>query len=147
MFALKGIATHGEEEEGTTASKMSHQERPDSPVPSCLSMKSDWSMEQPPQLKDVNTGDQLEIVDIQSHQTNLDSIFQSLEEKCVSFLKKELKRFKRILSPKLPEKKEAVDTEDEKPESSASEGALKITLHILRNMNHMDIADTLQQSN
>ncbi|KAL0992677.1 hypothetical protein UPYG_G00096600 [Umbra pygmaea] len=74
-------------------------------------------------------------------------VSNSLEEKCVSFLKKELKRFKRILSPKLPEKKEAVDTEEEKPESIAREGALKITLHILRNMNHMDIADLLQQSN
>ncbi|KAL0992683.1 hypothetical protein UPYG_G00096690 [Umbra pygmaea] len=138
-----------EEEEGTTVSKISHQDRPASPVPSCLSMKSDKSMEQPIGFKDVNTGDQLEIFDIQSLKfppTNLDSIFQSLEEKCVSFLKKELKRFKMILSPKLPEKKEAVDTEDEKPESSASEGALKITLHILRNMNHKDIADTLQQS-
>ncbi|KAL0992684.1 hypothetical protein UPYG_G00096710 [Umbra pygmaea] len=135
-----------EEEERTTASKISHQDRPDSPVPSCLSMTSKRSMEQPTTFKDVNTGGQLEISDIQSHQTDLDSIFQSLEEKCVTFLKKELKRFKRILSPKLPEKKEAVDTEDEKPESSASEGALKITLHILRNMNHKDIADTLQQS-
>ncbi|KAL0992680.1 hypothetical protein UPYG_G00096650, partial [Umbra pygmaea] len=136
----------GDEEEGNTGSKISHQERPVSPVPSCLSMKSDRSMEQPIGLKDFNTVGQLEIADIQSHQTDLDSIFQSLEEKCVTFLKKELRRFKRILSPKLPEKKEAVDTEDEKPESSASEGALKITLHILRNMNHKDIADKLQQS-
>ncbi|KAL0992682.1 hypothetical protein UPYG_G00096680 [Umbra pygmaea] len=159
-----------EEEEGNTASKMSlsggrdeeneisHQDRPDSPVPSChqdrpvsnvtscISMKSDRSIIEPGTFKNINTGGQLEIVDIQSYQTYLDSIFQSLEEKCVSFLKKELKRFKRILSPKLPEKKEAVNTEDEKPESSASEGALKITLHILRNMNHKDIADTLQQS-
>ncbi|KAL1006942.1 hypothetical protein UPYG_G00079380 [Umbra pygmaea] len=137
-----------DEKEENTASKMSHQERPDSPVPSCLSMKSDRSMEQPPQLKDVNTGGPMEISHIQSpkfHQTDLDSIFQSLEEKCVTFLKKELKRFKRILSPKLPEKKEAVDTGDEKPEISASEGA-KRSHCILRNMNHKDIADTLQQS-
>ncbi|XP_070297925.1 NLR family CARD domain-containing protein 3-like [Salvelinus sp. IW2-2015] len=71
----------------------------------------------------------------QSQQTDLASIFSVLEENILTFVKNELKMFKRILSPELPEgfesqkqDKEMVDTEDEKQESSAREGALKITL-------------------
>ncbi|XP_071028986.1 NLR family CARD domain-containing protein 3-like, partial [Oncorhynchus clarkii lewisi] len=70
----------------------------------------------------------------------------------MTFVKNELKMFKRILSPELPEgfesqkqDKEVVDAEDEKQESSASEGALKITLHILRKMNQKELADTLEK--
>uniref|UniRef100_A0A674AGD8 NACHT domain-containing protein n=1 Tax=Salmo trutta TaxID=8032 RepID=A0A674AGD8_SALTR len=87
----------------------------------------------------------------QSHQTDLDSIFSLLEEKIMTFVKNELKMFKRILSPELPEgfesqkqDEEVVDAEDEKQESSAREGALKITLHVLRKMNQKELADTLE---
>uniref|UniRef100_A0AAZ3STW6 Uncharacterized protein n=1 Tax=Oncorhynchus tshawytscha TaxID=74940 RepID=A0AAZ3STW6_ONCTS len=79
-------------------------------------------------------------------------LFQLLEEKMMTFVKNELKMFKRILSPELPEgfesqkqDKEVVDAEDEKQESSAREGALKITLHILRKMNQKELADTLEK--
>ncbi|XP_070998137.1 NACHT, LRR and PYD domains-containing protein 12-like [Oncorhynchus clarkii lewisi] len=86
----------------------------------------------------------------QSHQTDLASIFSLLEEKIMTFVKNELKMFKRILSPELPEgfesqKQEVVDAEDEKQESTAREGALKITLHILRKMNQKELADTLEK--
>ncbi|XP_071199376.1 NLR family CARD domain-containing protein 3-like [Salvelinus alpinus] len=69
----------------------------------------------------------------------------------MTFVKNELKMFKRILSPELPEgfasqKQEVVDAEDEKQESSAREGALKITLHFLRKMNQKELADTLEKS-
>uniref|UniRef100_A0A8K9X6M7 B30.2/SPRY domain-containing protein n=1 Tax=Oncorhynchus mykiss TaxID=8022 RepID=A0A8K9X6M7_ONCMY len=79
-------------------------------------------------------------------------LFQLLEEKIMTFVKNELKMFKRILSPELPEgfesqkqDKEVVDAEDEKQESSAREGALKITLHVLRKMNQKELADTLEK--
>ncbi|XP_067092022.1 LOW QUALITY PROTEIN: NACHT, LRR and PYD domains-containing protein 12-like [Osmerus mordax] len=59
---------------------------------------------------------------------------------------------KRILSPDFPEglesqreDQEVVDPEYQKQESSAREGALKITLHVLRNMNHKELADTLEE--
>uniref|UniRef100_A0A674AFD5 B30.2/SPRY domain-containing protein n=2 Tax=Salmo trutta TaxID=8032 RepID=A0A674AFD5_SALTR len=87
----------------------------------------------------------------QSHQTDLDSIFSLLEEKMMTFVKNELKMFKRILSPELPEcfesqkqDEEVVDAEDEKQESNAREGALKITLHVLRKINQKELADTLE---
>uniref|UniRef100_A0AAZ3QMJ3 NACHT domain-containing protein n=1 Tax=Oncorhynchus tshawytscha TaxID=74940 RepID=A0AAZ3QMJ3_ONCTS len=140
------------------------QERPASPVPSCVSMKSDWSMVQPIVFRegDLSTEQrnqqersESEILSgqsSQSHQTDLASIFSMLEEKIMTFVKNELKMFKRILSPELPEgfesqkqDKEVVDPEDEQQESSAREGALKITLHILRKMNQKELADTLEK--
>ncbi|XP_064820171.1 NLR family CARD domain-containing protein 3-like isoform X1 [Oncorhynchus masou masou] len=171
------MSLSGEREEGGPASKMHlsgghdtkakrpiQQERPASPVPSCVSMKSDWSMDRPLNFRegDFSTEQrnqqersESEILSgqsTQSHQTDLDSIFSLLEEKIMTFVKNELKIFKRILSPELPEgfesqkqDKEVVDAEDEKQESSAREGALKITLHILRKMNLKDIADTLEK--
>nr|XP_046192877.1 NACHT, LRR and PYD domains-containing protein 3-like isoform X2 [Oncorhynchus gorbuscha] len=130
------------------------QERPASPVPSCLSMKSDRSMGHPIMFRegDFSTGQrnqqersESEILSgqsSQSQQTDLASIFSN-----------ELKRYKRILSPELPEgfesqkqDKEVVDAEDEKQESSAREGALKITLHVLRKMNQKELADTLEKN-
>ncbi|XP_055771188.1 NACHT, LRR and PYD domains-containing protein 12-like [Salvelinus fontinalis] len=170
------MSLSGEREEGGPASKMSlsgghdtkakspiKQERPASPVPSCVSMKSDWSMIQPIDFRegDFSTEQrnqqersESEILSgqsSQSHQTDLASIFSLLEENIMTFVKNELKMFKRILSPELPEgfesqKQEVVDAEDEKQESSAREGALKITLHILRKMNQKELADTLEKN-
>ncbi|XP_071028944.1 NLR family CARD domain-containing protein 3-like [Oncorhynchus clarkii lewisi] len=171
------MSLSGEREEGSPASKMSlsgehdtkakrpiKQERPASPVPSCVSMKSDKSMMQPLQFiegdfpteqRNQQERSESEILSgqtSQSHQTDLASIFSLLEEKIMTFVKNELKMFKRILSPELPEgfesqkqDKEVVDAEDEKLESSAREGALKITLHILRKMNQKELADTLEK--
>ncbi|XP_070998133.1 NLR family CARD domain-containing protein 3-like [Oncorhynchus clarkii lewisi] len=175
----------GEKEEDVPASKMSlsgehdtkakspiKQERPASPVPSCVSMKSDWSMDRPitfrksmeipiffreedfsTEQRNQRERSESEILSgqsSQSHQTDLDSIFSVLEENIMTFVKNEMKMFKRILSPELPEgfesqKQEVVDAEDEKQESSAREGALKITLHILRKMNQKELADTLEK--
>ncbi|XP_055797339.1 NACHT, LRR and PYD domains-containing protein 12-like [Salvelinus fontinalis] len=166
-----------EREEGGPASKMHlsgghdtkakspiKRKRPASPVPSCVSMKSDWSMRHPLHFRegDFSTEQrnqqersESEILSgqsSQSHQTDLASIFSLLEENILTFVKNELKMFKRILSPELPEgfesqkqDKEVVDAEDEKQESSAREGALKITLHVLRKMNQKELADTLEK--
>ncbi|XP_071183907.1 NACHT, LRR and PYD domains-containing protein 12-like [Salvelinus alpinus] len=171
------MSLSGEREEGGPASKMSlsgehdtkakspiKQERPASPVPSCVSMKSDKSMEQPitfregdfsTEQRNQQERSESEILSgqsSQSHQTDLASIFSLLEEKIMTFVKNELKMFKRILSPELPEgfesqkqDKEVVDAEDEQQESSAREGALKITLHVLRKMNQKELADTLEK--
>ncbi|XP_067084542.1 NACHT, LRR and PYD domains-containing protein 12-like isoform X3 [Osmerus mordax] len=89
----------------------------------------------------------------QCHHEDLSSIFTVLEETVIRFVKKELKRMKRILSSDFPEglesqreDQEVVDPEYQKQESSAREGALKITLHVLRNMNHKELADTLEKN-
>ncbi|XP_062340644.1 NLR family CARD domain-containing protein 3-like isoform X2 [Osmerus eperlanus] len=135
------------------------QQRPASPVPSCVSMKSDRSMYRPIMFSDGGgpsneEGDQQEKSESdQSHHEDLSSIFTVLEETVIRFVKKELKRMKRILSSDFPEglesqreDQEVVDPEYQKQESSAREGALKITLHVLRNMNHNELADTLEKN-
>ncbi|XP_064818595.1 NACHT, LRR and PYD domains-containing protein 3-like [Oncorhynchus masou masou] len=113
--------------------------------------KGDFSTEQ----RDQQERSESEILSgqsSQSHQTDLASIFSLLEENFMTFVNNELKRFKRILSPELPQGFESqkqdkeVDAEDEKHESSAREGALKITLHILRKMNQKELADTLEKN-
>ncbi|XP_031675537.1 NLR family CARD domain-containing protein 3-like, partial [Oncorhynchus kisutch] len=150
--------------EHDTKAKRNQQERSASPVPSCVSMKSDRSMGHPivfregdfsTEQRNQQERSESEILSgqsSQSHQTDLASIFSLLEENIMTFVKNELKMFKRILSPELPEgfesqkqDKEVVDAEDEKQESSAREGALKITLHILRKMNQKELADTLEK--
>ncbi|KAL6473533.1 hypothetical protein MHYP_G00170940, partial [Metynnis hypsauchen] len=65
-----------------------------------------------------------------------------LEHKVVSLVKKQLKRFVKLLNQDYPEcsEREVEDEEDQ----SVREGALKITLHVLRNMNQTDLANKLQ---
>ncbi|KAM6945434.1 uncharacterized protein FYW47_017742 isoform 2-T2 [Aplochiton taeniatus] len=129
------------------------QERPDSPVPSCVSMQSDRSMEPPNTFsKGVlisEPGEHQERPEVpsgqfvQGHQTDLASIFTLLEENMMTFVKIELKRFQKILSPDYPECLES-QREEKEQRSSAREGALKITLHLLRNMKQQELADTLE---
>ena len=78
---------------------------------------------------------------------------KSLEEMVITFGKNELKRFKNILSSDLPEGFESRREDQEelypgcqKQEGRARGGALKITLHVLRNMNLKELADTLEKS-
>ncbi|XP_062373156.1 protein NLRC3-like [Sardina pilchardus] len=74
-------------------------------------------------------------------QRDLNHIFQVLEEKIITFVKNELKRFKKILSPDYQEHFGG----KEQDESDAREGALKMALHFLRNMKQNNIADKLQE--
>ncbi|KAF4070194.1 hypothetical protein AMELA_G00295930, partial [Ameiurus melas] len=57
-------------------------------------------------------------------------------------IKNELKRFRKLLSPDYPACTER-EVEDEEDLQSIRDGALKITLHVLKNMNHTDLANTL----
>ncbi|XP_071375856.1 protein NLRC3-like [Centroberyx affinis] len=145
-----------------TTEQRIQQERPDSPVPSCVSMKSDQSMELPFAFKDGHhsterrqdfTTDDSEVPSGQSsqeHQTDLASIFMLLEENIFTFVKDELKKFQRVLSPDYPEclereweDEEEVDSEEEEQRRSR-EALLKITLHFLRRMKQEELADSLE---
>ncbi|XP_056157164.1 protein NLRC3-like [Lampris incognitus] len=131
-----------------------HQERPDSPVPSCGSIKSDQSMEPPIYFQDGHhsteqrghqeSSDVLSSQSLQEHQTDLDYIFMLLEEKVVTFVKKELKRFQKVLSQDYPECIERQREEEEEQRRRAREALLKITLHFLRSMKQEELADTLE---
>ncbi|XP_071383191.1 NLR family CARD domain-containing protein 3-like [Centroberyx affinis] len=188
----------GEHDSRTKAKSPVQQERPDSPEPSCVSMKSDWSMEPPLNFKDKHSSEtQIQqerpdspepscvsmksdrpidrLIDFkdgqhsaeqrvhqersevpsgqsaQEHQTDLDSIFMLLEENIVTFVKNELKRCHRVLSPdytecseRQREVEEVVDGEEEEQRRSSREAFLQITLHFLRRMKLEELADSLQ---
>ncbi|KAM6945807.1 NACHT, LRR and PYD domains-containing protein 3-like [Aplochiton taeniatus] len=128
------------------------QEIPDYPVPSCVSMKSDRSMDRPITFRKGHHSTDQRVhqkrpevpsgQSVQGHQTDLASIFTLLEENMITFVKKELKRFKKILSSDYPECLER--RREQQQRSSAREGALKITLHLLRKMKQQELADTLE---
>ncbi|KAL7370121.1 hypothetical protein ABVT39_019710 [Epinephelus coioides] len=138
-----------------SAAERIHQ-RPDSPAPSCVSFKSDRSMHQPIGFKAGQQVDQesSEVPSGQSaqqHQTHLDSIFMLLEENILTFVKNELKKIQKVLSPHYPEcfesqreDEEVLDGEDEEQRRSSREAFLKITLHFLRRMKQEELADCLQ---
>ncbi|XP_065808500.1 NACHT, LRR and PYD domains-containing protein 3-like [Labrus bergylta] len=79
----------------------------------------------------------------QQNLTDLDSIFMLLEENIVTFVKNELKRVQRVLSPDYPECLES-QSEDEEQGRSCKEAFMKITLHFLRRMKQEELADRLQ---
>ncbi|XP_071323682.1 NLR family CARD domain-containing protein 3-like isoform X3 [Trachinotus anak] len=149
----------GEHESQTRAQRM-QQQRPDSPEPSCVSMKSDGSMGHSIDFKDGQPADgrvhqeSSEVHSDQSaqqHQPDLDSIFKLLEENIVTFVKNELKRVQRILRPDYPEclesqreDEEVLYSEDEEQRRSSREAFLKITLNFLRRLKQEELADCLQ---
>ncbi|KAF1380194.1 hypothetical protein PFLUV_G00184260 [Perca fluviatilis] len=129
--------------------------------PSCVSMKSDRSMPYPFNFKDgLHSVDQRvdqESSDVpsgqsaQQHKTLLDSIFMLLEENIGTFVKNELKKIQKVLSPDYPECLESqsedekvLDGEDEEQRRSSREAFLKITQHFLRRMKQEELADRLQ---
>uniref|UniRef100_UPI003AB0FA65 protein NLRC3-like isoform X2 n=1 Tax=Centroberyx gerrardi TaxID=166262 RepID=UPI003AB0FA65 len=150
----------GEHDSRTKAKSPVQQERPDSPEPSCVSMKSDWSMEPPIKFKRQHSSEtkvhheRKEVPSGQSaqeHQTDLDSIFMLLEENIATFVKNELKQIQGILSPDYPEcsekqreDEEVVDGEEEEQRRSSREAFLEITVHFLRRMKQEELADFLQ---
>ncbi|XP_078140875.1 uncharacterized protein LOC144539494 [Centroberyx gerrardi] len=150
-------------DEPHSSEKTIQQERPDSPVPSCVSMKSGRSIRQPILFKDGHHSiDQIvhqessEVPSGQSaheNQTDLDSIFTLLEENIITFVKNELKRFQRVLSPDYPEclerqreDEEMMDSEEEEQRRSNREALLKISLHFLRRMTQEELADSLENN-
>ncbi|XP_060778655.1 NLR family CARD domain-containing protein 3-like [Neoarius graeffei] len=125
--------------------RMMEGKRSDSPEPSCVSMKSDRSMGTPISFRDRDSPADLRPQKKKSNisRNQLESIFKELEHKVISVIQKELKRFKKLLSPDSPACSER-EVEDEEDQSSVREGVLKITLHFLKNMNHTDLAHTLR---
>ncbi|XP_054871725.1 NLR family CARD domain-containing protein 3-like isoform X3 [Amphiprion ocellaris] len=136
------------------------QQRPASPEPSCVSMKTDQSMREPIEFKhghqsvdeSVNqqSSEDLRGQSVPQHQTDLDSILMLLEENIISFVKNEMKKIQKVLSPDYPEclesqrEEEELEGEDEEQRRSSRESFLKITLHFLRRMNQEELADCLQ---
>ncbi|XP_053344609.1 NLR family CARD domain-containing protein 3-like isoform X1 [Clarias gariepinus] len=116
--------------------------RSDSPEPSLVSMKTDHSKECPVGFSGVkcSTEQRSEVKQLKKNQ--LESILKEVEDKVITLIKNELKRFKELLSPDDPActGREVEDKED----LHVKEGVLKITLHVLKSMKHTDLANTLR---
>ncbi|XP_028437283.1 NACHT, LRR and PYD domains-containing protein 3 [Perca flavescens] len=120
------------------------------PEPSCVSLKSDQSKADVIDFKhvsDIKVDQESSEVPIgqsaQQHQTHLDSIFMLLEENIVTYVKNELKKIQKVLSPDYPECSES-KREDVDEEQRSREAFLKITLYFLRRMKQDELADRLQ---
>uniref|UniRef100_A0A3B1KGK8 NACHT domain-containing protein n=2 Tax=Astyanax mexicanus TaxID=7994 RepID=A0A3B1KGK8_ASTMX len=123
---------------GGSSGSRTETQRGASPEPSCVSMKSDASIIIPPYFSSEDmTSDPHEKKNNFSRK-ELDHIFKKLQEKFISLVKIELNTFKKLLSPDYPACSEGEVDDDQK------EGVLTVTLHILRNMNQTDIANTLE---
>nr|XP_043873062.1 NACHT, LRR and PYD domains-containing protein 12-like [Solea senegalensis] len=130
-----------------------HQQRPDSaapgPGPSCVSMKSDQSMDEPVTFKQEQRVDQqrtevLSGQSVQQHGADLDSIFKLLEENIICFVKNELKKMHKVLDTDHTEVSES-QREDEEQRSSR-EAFLKITEDFLKRMKQEKLADKIRPS-
>ncbi|XP_049328973.1 NACHT, LRR and PYD domains-containing protein 3-like [Astyanax mexicanus] len=122
------------------------RERTDPPEPSCVSMKSDWSMGRLIEFREDNSSADLRVQKETSKisRRNMDFIFKKLEHKVISLVKNQLERFVKILKSLDYPACSGREEEDEEDQSGVREGALKITLHVLRNMNQTDLANKLQ---
>ncbi|XP_046906750.1 NACHT, LRR and PYD domains-containing protein 12-like isoform X2 [Hypomesus transpacificus] len=127
-------------------------ERPDSLTPSGVYLKSDQSKrgfdfrDGAPEFH--SREDLTSDTEKETHQQSLTSIFKSLEENISAFMKKELVRLQ-VLS-NYPDcfnsQDEGLGSGDGQQDKGIKEAALKITLHFLKNMNHEDLADNLEQN-
>nr|XP_029501740.1 LOW QUALITY PROTEIN: NLR family CARD domain-containing protein 3-like [Oncorhynchus nerka] len=157
------ISLSGEHDSNSKAESPIQQKRPVSPVTSSVSMKSDQSMGHPVlfRKRDGSTKQRhqqnrpkSEIPSgqsAQSHQQDLSAILKSLEENVITFVKNELKNINRILCSESSDHpvffgSQTEDKEVDKPERIAREGALDISLYILRNINQMELADKLEKN-
>ncbi|CAI5683024.1 unnamed protein product [Oreochromis niloticus] len=143
----------GEHESQTKA-----QRNQPGPPPSSVSLKSDQSKEYEIFFKqqsssaakrvDQETSEVPHGQSAQNHQTHLDSIFMMLEEKIITFVKNELKKIQKDLSPDCPEflegRSEGEGVLESKEEDQGSrEAFVEITLNVLRRMNQKELADRL----
>ncbi|XP_032426066.1 NACHT, LRR and PYD domains-containing protein 5-like [Xiphophorus hellerii] len=156
----------GKDESQSKGQRIHQRLKPEpEPEPSCVSFKSDRSMEEPLNFKSPGSPPS-ERVDQQSSevpsgpsaqqkQTQLrdvfDSIFMLLEDNIVTFVKKELKKIQKVLSADYPEHSESqrddegLEGDDEEQRRSSREAVMKITLNFLRRMKQEKLADCLQR--
>ncbi|XP_038592714.1 NLR family CARD domain-containing protein 3-like isoform X2 [Micropterus salmoides] len=136
-----------DKEEGDPQREIEHErnilgsdESKPGPEPSCVSLKSDVSMEPPLCFKGREVDQESSEVPIgqsaQQHQTHLDSVFMLLEEKMKTFMNNELKKFKKALSS--DDQRLEIQREDEEV------FFLKTTLCFMRKMKQDELADSLQ---
>ncbi|XP_041642893.1 NLR family CARD domain-containing protein 3-like [Cheilinus undulatus] len=143
--------------DGPPANERIKTEKPDSPGPSCVSMKSDQSKDYfiyfghpDGRVQQEDSEVHTDQSDLQ-HQTDLDSTFKLLEMNITTFVKSELKRLQRALTPDYPacfysnsEDEEVLDREDKEQRRCSRDALMNIILHFLRKMKQEELADLLR---
>ncbi|KAM3603131.1 uncharacterized protein V6R79_017030 [Siganus canaliculatus] len=122
------------------------------PGPSCVSFSSDRSKGQGIDFSGGQSPEDQRVDEqsfqvpsgqsAQQHHTQLDSIFLLLEENMLSFVRKELKKMHKLLSPDESQRED--EEADDEEQRSSREAFVKITLHFLRRMKQEELADCLQ---
>ncbi|XP_023193652.1 NACHT, LRR and PYD domains-containing protein 12-like [Xiphophorus maculatus] len=152
----------GEDEPQRKRQRIHQRLKPEpEPEPSCVSLKSDRSKgliiefkspgSPPSERVDQQSSEVPSGPSAKQHQTQLDSIFLLLEDNIVMYVKNELKKIHKILSPNDPECSESqreddvLEGEDEEQRRSSREAVMKITLNFLRRMKQEELADRLQK--
>ncbi|XP_016396670.1 NACHT, LRR and PYD domains-containing protein 12 isoform X1 [Sinocyclocheilus rhinocerous] len=124
-----------------------------SPVPesSCVSMRSDASMDPPANFSSGDSSAKRSYSNEQEGSKSLnsemlpDAVFRELEDTSISLMKNELRRFKKLLNPDYAACSVREEEEDDdEGQSRVSEAVLRIMLHVLRKMNQPYLANTLQ---
>ncbi|XP_047216139.1 protein NLRC3-like [Girardinichthys multiradiatus] len=150
----------GEHEDQSKVQRKRSEPEP-GPEPSCVSLKSNMSNDiiidfKSDQRSAANRVDQQNSEvpsgpSAQQHQTQLDSIFMLLEDNIVTFVKNELKKIQKVLSPDYPEglesqweDEEVLEGEDKEKRKSSREAFVKITLNFLKKMKQEELAERLQ---
>ncbi|XP_042562124.1 protein NLRC3-like [Clupea harengus] len=127
--------------------------RPDSPAPSCVSMKSNHSKEDMINFSEGHSHPDPSLQQEEqtihpsfskTYQNELSTVFKELEHKVITFMTNELKRLKKLLTHDYPESP-CSEEEDEEDQRDVRDGVLKIAVHILRNMNQEIIAQQLEK--
>ncbi|XP_039463343.1 NLR family CARD domain-containing protein 3-like isoform X2 [Oreochromis aureus] len=135
------------------------QQRAECSKHSCVSMKSEQSMDKPAVFKDEQHPD-VRLLQKSSNvsgdlsalgeRKQLNTIFWMLKSEIFTFIRKELEKMQKLLSSDCPEHfenqlKDGDFLEDEDEESSSTRDAfLRITTHFLRRMKQEQLADCLQ---
>uniref|UniRef100_A0A3P9C6Z2 NACHT domain-containing protein n=1 Tax=Maylandia zebra TaxID=106582 RepID=A0A3P9C6Z2_9CICH len=107
---------------------------------SCPSVRSDRSKDFPPFFMDrqcVQHGSDVWLHDFSLIGSFINILFQLLEDNIITFVKNELKKIQKVLSPDYPECLES-------QRSSSREAFVKITVDFLRRMKQEELADRLQ---
>ncbi|XP_032426059.1 NLR family CARD domain-containing protein 3-like [Xiphophorus hellerii] len=148
----------GEDESQSKGQRLKPEPEPE---PSCVSFKSDRSKDvithfkspgsPPSERMDQQSSEVPNGPSVQQHQMQLDSIFMLLEDNIVTFVKNELKKIQKVLSPDNTEcsksqrdDDEVLEGEDEEQRRSSREAVMKITLNFLRRMKQAELADRLE---
>ncbi|XP_061563310.1 NLR family CARD domain-containing protein 3-like [Cololabis saira] len=126
------------------------------PGPTCVSLKSDASKEFfigfkdapgfPSERLDQQISESPSGPSVQQHQTQLDSVFQMLEDDIIVFVKDELKKIQKVLSPDYPESSESQEEDEDEEQKSIRETFMKITVKFLRRRKQERLADLLQSN-